>query len=91
MRLVSRCGWSSACCSVNVGLTLAEVTNSPCTWQARMRSISITGVWLASLSAKPCFTAATMAGRLGLGSSSQICDFIAKAWLRSCMMLEPSP
>ena len=31
------------------------------------------------------------ASRLGLGSSSQICDFIAKEWLRSCMMEEPSP
>ncbi len=56
-----------------------------------MRSISITGVWLASESAKPCLTAATIAGRLGRGSSSQICDFMANAWLRSCMIEEPSP
>jgi hypothetical protein len=33
----------------------------------------------------------TMEGRLGLGSSSHICDFIAKAWPRSCMIEEPSP
>jgi hypothetical protein len=56
-----------------------------------MRSCSITGVRLASDSAKPCLTAATMLGRLGRGSSSQICDFIANAWLRSCMIDEPSP
>ena len=56
-----------------------------------MRSSSITGVRLASESSKPGFTAATIAGRFGRGSSSQICDFIAKAWLRSCMIEEPSP
>jgi hypothetical protein len=56
-----------------------------------MRSCSITGVRLASESSKPCFTAATMDGRLGRGSSSQICDFMANAWLRSCMIDEPSP
>ena len=42
-----------------------SATNWPCTWQARMRSISITGVWLASESSKPCFTAATIDGRFG--------------------------
>jgi indolepyruvate ferredoxin oxidoreductase alpha subunit len=46
---------------------------------------------LASERSKPCFTASTMLGRLGRGSSSQICDFMAKAWLRSCMIDEPSP
>ena len=56
-----------------------------------MRSISITGVWLASERAKPFFTAATIAGRFGRGSSSQICDFIANACVRSCMIDEPSP
>ena len=56
-----------------------------------MRSCSITGVWLASDSSKPSFTASTIDGRLGRGSSSQICDFIANAWLRSCMIDEPSP
>ena len=56
-----------------------------------MRSCSITGVWLASLKSKPSLTACTMDGRLGRGSSSQICDFMAKAWLRSCMMELPSP
>ena len=65
--------------------------NRPCTWQERMRNCSITGVWLASDNSKPSFTACTMLGRLGRGSSSHICDFIAKAWLRSCMMDDPSP
>ena len=56
-----------------------------------MRSISITGVRLASESSNPFLTAATIDGRFGRGSRSQICDFIAKAWLRSCMIDEPSP
>ena len=56
-----------------------------------MRNSSMTGVFDASESSNPCSTARTIEGRLGLGSSSQICDFIAKAWLRSCMMEEPSP
>ena len=56
-----------------------------------MRSSSITGVPLASESSKPFSTARTIAGRLGRGSSSQTCDFMAKAWLRSWMMLAPSP
>ena len=56
-----------------------------------MRSCSITGVFDASDSAKPCSTAATIDGRFGRGSSSQICDFMAKAWVRSCMIEEPSP
>ena len=52
-----------------------------------MRSSSITGVLLASESSKPVSTASTIDGRLGRGSSSHICDFIAKACERSCMML----
>ena len=56
-----------------------------------MRSSSITGVLLASDSAKPCSTMSTMVGRFGRGSSSHICDFIAKACVRSWMMLAPSP
>ena len=56
-----------------------------------MRSCNITGVWLASDNSKPIFTALTMLGKLGRGSSNQICDFMANAWLRSCMMEEPSP
>jgi len=56
-----------------------------------MRSSSMTGVFEASESSKPFSTACTMEGRFGRGSSSQICDFIAKAWLRSCMIEEPSP
>ena len=91
MRLTSRTGFSSACLSVKLGRRLACVTKLPCRWQERMRSSSITGVLLASDSAKPSCTAFTMAGRLGCGSSSHICDFMAKAWVRSCMMEEPSP
>jgi hypothetical protein len=71
--------------------TLSFVSKLPRTWQARMRSSSITGVLLASDSAKPFSTMRTMAGRFGRGSSSQICDFCAKAWLRSWMMEAPSP
>ncbi len=56
-----------------------------------MRTSSITGVLDASDSANPCSTMRTIDGRFGRGSSSQIWDFIAKAWLRSCMMEEPSP
>ena len=56
-----------------------------------MRNWSITGVRLASDNSKARLTALTMLGRFGRGSSSQICDFMAKAWLRSCMMDEPSP
>lgn len=56
-----------------------------------MRSWSMTGVWLASESSKLFSTASTMDVRLGLGSISHICDFMANAWVRSWMMLEPSP
>jgi len=56
-----------------------------------MRSSSMTGVFEASDSSKPFSTILTMVGRFGRGSSSQICDFIAKAWLRSWMIEAPSP
>ena len=56
-----------------------------------MRSSSMTGVLDASDSSKPFSTACTIDGRFGRGSTSHICDFIAKAWLRSCMIEEPSP
>jgi hypothetical protein len=36
-------------------------------------------------------TMRTIVGKSGRGSVSQIYDFMAKAWLRSCMMEEPSP
>jgi hypothetical protein len=91
MRSRSRRGASSAWRSVNGGRWLARVVKLPVMWHERMRSSSITGVWLASESAKPSCTACTIDGRFGFGSSSHICDFIANAWLRSCMMLEPSP
>ena len=38
---------------------------------------------VASDSAKPCSTMRTIVSRSGRGSTSQICDFMAKAWLRS--------
>ena len=76
---------------MKAGRRFALVVKRPCTWQARMRTSSITGVLLASDSAKPCSTAATIAGRLGRGSSSHICDFMANACVRSCMIEEPSP
>jgi len=91
IRAVSRRGEASASSGRNSAVRLAAATKRPWTWQARIRSISITGVWLASESAKPCFTAATIEGRFGRGSSSQTCDFIAKACVRSCMIDEPSP
>ena len=91
MRLVSRRGCSIASRTVKAGRWFALAVNRPCTWQARMRTSSMTGVLLASESAKPCSTAATMEGRLGRGSSSHIWDFMAKACVRSCMMEEPSP
>ena len=56
-----------------------------------MRSSSMTGVFDASDSSKPRSTMATMLSRFGRGSSSHICDFIAKACERSCMIEEPSP
>ena len=56
-----------------------------------MRSSSMTGVLDASDSSKLFSTACTIDGRFGRGSTSHICDFIAKAWLRSCMIEEPSP
>ena len=56
-----------------------------------MRSISITGVFDASDNSKLVSTAFTIDGRFGRGSSSHICDFIANACTRSCMIEEPSP
>ena len=49
------------------------------------------GVLLASDSSNAFSTTSTMVVRFGRGSSSQIDDFMAKAWLRSWMMLAPSP
>ncbi len=91
IRLTSRRGFSIACASVKAGRRLAFVTKRPWTWQARIRNSSMTGVRLASDSSKPVSTAETIDGRFGRGSSSHICDFIANAWLRSCMIDEPSP
>ena len=73
------------------GSRFGFVANVPCTWQARMRSSSITGVLEASDSSNPFSTIRTIVGRSGRGSSSQICDFIANACVRSCMIEEPSP
>ena len=91
MRPVSRRGDSIASLSVYSARRLALVRKLPCTWQARIRSSSITGVFDASDSSKPCSTISTIFGRFGRGSSSHTCDFIAKACERSCMIDEPSP
>ena len=56
-----------------------------------MRTSSITGVFDASESSNPFSTMFTMQGRFGRGSNNQICDFMAKACVRSCMMELPSP
>ena len=45
---------------VKAGRRLSLATKRPCTWQARMRSSSITGVCVASDSSKPSSTARTM-------------------------------
>ena len=79
MRLTSRRGCSIASFRVNEGRTLSLAAKRPCTWQARMRTSSITGVLEASESSNPFSTALTIDGRLGRGSRSQICDFIANA------------
>jgi hypothetical protein len=91
MRLVSRDGCSSARASGKAGRTLSRVAKRPWTWQARIRTSSITGVFDASDSSKDSCTALTIDATLGRGSTSQSCDFIAKACERSCMMEEPSP
>ncbi|MNI78612.1 hypothetical protein D3C73_1350010 [compost metagenome] len=70
---------------------MSWATKLPVMWQERTRSSSMTGVCEASESSKPFSTMSTMLVRLGRGSSSHICDFMAKAWVRSCMMEEPSP
>jgi hypothetical protein len=77
MRSTWRRGFSSASRRVKLGRTLSLAGKRPCTWQARMRTSSITGVFDASDSSKPFSTAFTIDGRLGRGSSSQICDFMA--------------
>ena len=91
IRFTSRCGFSRASLREKAGRTLSLVWKRPCTWHARMRTSSMTGVFEASLSSKPFSTMRTMVGRLGRGSRSQTWLFIAKAWLRSCMIEEPSP
>ena len=91
IRLVSRSGFSIASRKVNSGFILSFAINRPCKWQERNRSCSITGVLLASDNRKPISTESTIAVKFGRGSNNQICDFIAKACDRSCMIEEPSP
>src|SRR4029450_3028362 len=64
MRAVSRRGAASASPVRKLAVRLASATNWPWTWQARMRSISITGVWLASARAETCFTPPTHHGKV---------------------------
>ena len=87
----SRRGADSASRTDRGGGTLSRHSNDPVTWQERIRTISMTGLFETSESSKPCPTAFTIEGRFGRGSISQNCDFIANAWLRSCMIEEPSP
>ena len=91
MRSTSRTGFSTASLTVIAGRTLSLARKLPVMWQARSRSNRNTGVLDASESSKPFSTAFTIASMLGRGSSSHICDFMAKAWDRSCMIEEPSP
>ena len=85
------CGALSASRTDSRGRTLSLVAKLPVTWHDLIRTINITGEFDASDSAKPSATALVIDVRLGRGSSSQNCDFIAKAWLRSCMIEDPSP
>ena len=79
-------------CSVDTrGATLSLHSKLPRTWQARMRSSSIAGMFDASDSAKPASTMRTMFARSGRGSSISIDDFSANAWVRSWITLAPSP
>ena len=59
------------------GAMLSLATNSPVTWQARMRSSIITGVLEASDSSNAFSVQRTMVGRSGRGSISQSEDFSA--------------
>ena len=59
------------------GALLSLATNSPVTWQARMRSSIITGVLVASESSNAFSVQRTMVGSDGRGSSSQTEDFSA--------------
>jgi hypothetical protein len=70
---------------------LSLAVKLPRTWQVRMRSSIITGVFDASDSSKPFSTMRTMVGRLGRGSISHRADFSANAWVRSWITLAPSP
>src|SRR5271157_2463298 len=67
MRPVSRRGvlraWSGRTAGGSLALKL------PCTWHARIRTSSITGVLDASGSANPCSTIQTMDDKFGRGSS----------------------
>ena len=65
IRDTSRTGCSIASCNRERGRTLSLARKRPCTWQARMRNSSITGVWDASDSSNPCSTISTMLGKIG--------------------------
>ena len=55
------------------------------------RNAIITGELDASESSNAFSVRSAMVARLGRGSKSQIEDFMAKAWLRSCGLEAPSP
>ena len=56
-----------------------------------MRNSTMTGVCEASDSSNPFSISSTTRGWWGRGSISQAEHFMAKAWVRSWMMLAPSP
>ena len=91
MRPKSNSGFAMKFLRENGAARFALVLNVPWTWHARIRSSSNTGVFEASDNSKAISTVSTIFGRLGRGSSSHICDFIANAWLLSWMIDAPSP
>ena len=70
-----RCASSSGCLPEYFGGRLVLASKLPVMWQVRMRIMNITGVLLASDSSKDFLIRCVIVGRLGRGSSSQICDF----------------
>jgi hypothetical protein len=84
-------GPSSLCRVETAGGIFLLAAKLPLTWQARIRSSIMTGVFEASESSKPRSTISVIVARFGRGSSSHISDLSAKAWLRSCATTPPSP
>ena len=66
-----------SCRVETAGARLSRASKLPRTWQARMRSSRMQGMFDASESAKPSSTIRTIAGRSGRGSSRHRPDFKA--------------